>query len=278
MTSGAGLKRLSGDTILGCFGFGSVPSSGAGRRAGLVIAVLLGAILLAAPPSDALETAVEALLLKMDELMRGDSSEGRMTMTVKTSRYQRSVTMEMRSEGTDKSLIRVLAPPREAGVATLKVDNNIWNYLPKVDRTIKVPASMMSASWMGSHFTNDDLVQESRYQDDYDCVLSDESDSELWVINCVPHQDAPIVWGRVSLSMRRSDELPTEARFFDEDGELVRTMLYDQVRELSGRRIPTRMRVVPADKPEEFTEMNYEEMRFDVEHPAQTFSLRSLRK
>lgn len=103
----------------------------------------------------------------MDDLFRGKSSQGLMTMTVVTKHWKRTLTMQWWSKGKDRSLVRILAPKKEAGTATLRVGNDVWNYLPKVKRVIKLPSSMMSGSWMGSHFTNDDLVKESRMADDY---------------------------------------------------------------------------------------------------------------
>ena len=216
------------------------------------------------------------LLEGVDDMMRGSSSQGRMTMRVKTSRFEREMTMENWSKGTEQSLIRILEPAKERGTATLKVGDKIWNYLPKIDRTIKVPASMMGGSWMGSHFTNDDLVQENRYSEDFDCTLA--SEDALWAIECVPHDDAAVVWGKVAVDIDKSTELPVEARFFDEDEELVRTMSYDDVRDLGGKRVPTRVRAVPANKPGEYTEVIYADVRFGVDIDDRMFSLQSLKQ
>jgi hypothetical protein len=115
---------------------------------------------------------------RVDRLLRGESSHGLAVMEVVTENWERSLTMEMWSLGTEHSLVRILAPPKEAGTATLKAGDDIWNYLPKVDRTIKIPASMMMGSWMGSHFTNDDLVKDSRLVDDYDIEIVFEGDRD----------------------------------------------------------------------------------------------------
>ena len=230
-------------------------------RPATVLLFLLGAAL-ALPATAELDPQAERLLRAFDDLMRGDSSQGRMTMRVKTKRFEREMTLETWSKGTEKSLIRILEPAKERGTATLKVGDKIWNYLPKIDRTIKVPGSMMSGSWMGSHFTNDDLVQESRYSEDFDCTLDEDKDT--WTVSCTPFEDAAIVWGLVTLGVRKADELPFEAKFFDEDGELVRTMTYDDVRSVGGKRIPTRVRAIPADEPDEFTEVNYADLQFEV--------------
>jgi hypothetical protein len=227
------------------------------------------------------EPTVEQLLQRTDDLMRGESSEGKTTMRVKTARWDRTMTMKSWSEGTQKTLIQILSPPKERGTATLKVENNIWNYLPKVDRTIKVPASMMSGAWMGSHFTNDDLVKNSRFSEDYTCEFlekpTDRSQGH-YVINCVPKPQAPVVWGKVLIEIRAVDELVDDVAFYDEDDKLVRTFTYDDIGDIGGRKLPRRVTVVPADKPEEFTQITYDELKFDVNHPERLFTLQALRK
>jgi hypothetical protein len=223
---------------------------------------------------------VDELLRRVDDLLRGSSSRGTMTMRIQSTRWHRELSMKVQSKGADRTLIQILSPPKEKGTATLKVEKNIWHYLPKVDRTIKVPASMMSGAWMGSHFTNDDLVRESRFEKDYDCdfeKLADGPDGH-YLIACIPREDAPVVWGRVEVSIRASDELADEVRFLDERGSLKRTMLYEDIGDLGGKRLPRRVLVIPADKPGELTEISYAEMEFDVEIPDRTFSLQALRR
>jgi hypothetical protein len=246
----------------------------------MIFFLLILLIILGLPSLEAAEPTVEELLQRTDDLMRGDSSEGTFTMHVKTARWDRSMTMKAWSEGTEKSLIQILAPAKDRGMATLKVENDIWNYLPKVDRTIKVPATMMSGSWMGSHFTNDDLVKHSRFDTDYDCDFSarPEGGQGHYVIDCVPKPDAPVVWGKVVVKIRGSDELVEEVAYFDEEDQLVRTFSYEDIGELGGRRVPRRVRVVPADKPEESTEIIYEELAFDVKLPRNTFTLQALKR
>jgi outer membrane lipoprotein-sorting protein len=227
------------------------------------------------------DEVVMRLLEKADDMMRGESSEGRMSMHVKTSRWDRTLSMNVWSQGTDKSLVIITDPPKERGMATLKVDKNIWNYLPKVDRTIKVPASMMSGSWMGSHFTNDDIVKDARYSRDFDNKLlesPEDNDQGLYIIESIPKPDTPVVWGKIIIKIRASDELLDEVTFYDEQDQLMRTMLFEDIGDLGGRRLPRRTKTIPADKPDEFTEMIYEELTFDVNLPERTFTLQALRR
>lgn len=247
----------------------------------LALALAAGAALV--PGTVRAETpapTIEELLDATDDYARGASSMAVIEMRVKTKRYERAVKMRSWSQGEEKSLVRIEEPAKEKGVSTLKVDDNIWNYLPKVDRTVKVPAAMMSGSWMGSHLTNDDLVKGSRYADDYDATLVARpgvEGAESYVIELVPKPDAPVVWGAVVITIS-ADKLPQKIEFKDEKKALVRTQTFAEVKELDGRKVPTLMRVEPADEAGEYTEMRFVELDFDIELPPNTFSLQALRR
>lgn len=227
------------------------------------------------------EPTLEQLLDAVDDQSRGASSEGRMMMSVKTSRWERSITMDLWSRGEDHSLMRIVAPAKEAGVATLRAGDNIWNYLPKVDRTMKVPAAMMSGNWMGSHFTNNDLVHSSRFADDFDSKITQRpapDGSGTWVIEAIPKEDAPVVWGKIVITVDAKLRIGKSITYWDEDGTLVRTMTFTDVQMIDGRPVPMKMRMVPADDPAEYTEIVYDRLRFDVEIPDSLFTLQSIRR
>jgi hypothetical protein len=238
---------------------------------------LISVLLFAAPLQG--QTARE-ILEEVDQLLRGDASRGLVSMEITTEHWSRSLEMEVWSLGTEHSLVRVRAPAREAGTATLKAGEEVWNYLPRVDRTIKVPASLMMGSWMGSHFTNDDLVKESSIVDDYEFEISFEGERdgvEVWEFTLIPLPEAPVVWGSVVEQVRKSDMMPTWVRYNDEDGDLVRTIEFRGYVTMSGRLVPATMDVIPADKPEERTTLIYHELDFDVDLDEDFFSLRNLR-
>ncbi|MEE8348575.1 MAG: outer membrane lipoprotein-sorting protein [Acidobacteriota bacterium] len=250
------------------------------RVATLMILAILSISFIEAQTDLSQLTAVE-IVDRVDRMLRGDSSRGTMQMTVKTRRWERQMTLEIWSEGTEKALVKVLRPKKEEGVTTLKVNSDMWNYLPKIDRTIRIPTSMMMASWMGSHFTNDDLVKESRLIHDYDIELSYQGKREelpVWEFTLTPHPDAPVVWGKIHYQVRKQDLMPTWVAYYGEDGERKRTLIFSDYREFGGRLVPARSRMIPEDEPEEFTEINYLELQFDVSIPRGTFSLASLRR
>ncbi len=216
---------------------------------------------------------------RVDRMLRGNSSRGDVVMEIATEHWKRSLEMRVWSLGTAYALVRVLAPPREAGTATLKVNEEVWNYLPRVDRTIKVPPSLMMGSWMGSHFTNDDLVKESRMIDDYDIAIGFEGDRggvAVWEFVLTPKPTAAVVWGRIVEQVRKDDLMPTWARYYDERGNLIRTMTFTDFRRLGGRLLPSVMVVRPEDKPEERTTVRYRDLQFDVPLTPEFFSLRNL--
>jgi len=234
-----------------------------------------------APAPAAIQQSARDIVDQVDRLMRGESSHGVATMEIVTEHWSRSITMEVWSLGTDHSLVRVTAPAKEAGTATLKSNRDIWNYLPKVDRTVKIPASMMSGSWMGSHFTNDDLIKDRRLIDDYDIetAFDGERDGEtVWEFTLTPKPDAPVVWGHIEYVVRQHDLMPLSARFFDEDGGLSRTMEFTDFQDMGGRLVPALMTMHPADKPGETTSMRYSDLEFDVDIDENFFSLQTLRR
>lgn len=246
----------------------------------LLAPVALLAALATAVPAAAARDA-RAILDHVDDLFRGTSSHGRATMRVVTAHWTRTLELEFWTRGKERSLIRILAPEKERGTATLMVENDLWNYLPKVQRVVKLPSSMLSASWMGSHVTNDDLVKESRMAEDYDFAVTFEGERDgttVIEVGCTPKPDAPVVWGRVVVEVRADDLMPREVRYFDEDLDLARTITYADVERRGGRLIPTRLRVVPTDAPEEYTQVTWDAITFDVDLPEDTFSLRTLQR
>ncbi|MFV1957029.1 MAG: outer membrane lipoprotein-sorting protein [bacterium] len=257
----------------------AIPEPGYGKI--LITAVLFTILsLLSASSADA-KSRIDPveILVKVDDLWRGESSYADFTMEVTTVHWQRSLKMKAWSLGKDYSLIIITHPPKERGVATLKALKDIWNYLPRVNRVIRVPTSMMMAGWMGSHFTNDDLVKESRMSEDYDVEITFDgtrNGSEVYDLTLTPKPEAPVVWGKIVITVTKDDLLPTESLYFDEEGELARSMVFTDIRMFEGRRVPATLTLTPADKPMEKTVVRYEDMKFGLGLDTKFFSLRNL--
>lgn len=243
------------------------------------------ALLLLCVPPPAWGATAEEILRAVDDLWRGEQSVAEITMEIVTQNYQRTLSMKAWSKGTKNSLVVITYPPKDEGVATLMVEKDIWNFLPRVNRVIRVPSSMMTASWMGSHFTNDDLVKESRLSDDYTSSITFEGErggQKVIDILLLPRPDAAVVWGKIEFTLTPlgggRDYIPVSARYYDEEGALARSEEFSEVRELGGRRLPTLLTLVPADKPGEKTVIRYQSLDLRVKLPDGFFSLTRLSK
>lgn len=208
------------------------------------------------------------IVKKADERMRGTTSQA--TMVIKTVRPAWSREMEVKTwmKGTTYALLLILSPAKDKGTSYLKKTKEVWNWLPALERTIKLPPSMMSQSWMGTDFTNDDLVRESSVLEDYthtivgDTVIDGRS---CYIIQFTPKPEAAVVWGKLLVGIDKKDFLELYTLFFDEDGELLNTMKAYDVKLMDGRLIPTRLEMIPADKKGQKTEIVYRSIVFD--HP-----------
>jgi outer membrane lipoprotein-sorting protein len=218
-----------------------------------------------------------ALSRKLDRLFRSDTSRGRMRMHVKTPDFERTMELESWSAGMDKTLVRITSPRKEKGNATLKRGNEMWNYVPKIKRTIRIPPSMMMGSWMGSDLTNDDLMRESSWETDYSVQVAPAGPGEV-ALAYVPKPHAAVTWSKVVVVFDAATELPTRQEFYDEKGRLARRMDFDAVQTMGGRVFPTRMTLIPLLKKGRKTVIEYLDMQFDVKHPGGLFSITRLRR
>lgn len=245
-----------------------------------LLALLLAGFSAMAEATDASDRTSH-ILNTVDDLWRGSSSYAVVTMRVKTKHYTRTMRMEGWSKGKEKTLFRVLSPLREKGTVTLKSGNHIYTYLPRTDRTIRLSSGMMMGSWMGSHLTNDDLVKEARLEEDYDATISFEGMRDgrnIIEFTLIPKPDAPVVWGKLLLTILASDYTPLLERYYDEDMKLARTFTFSDMKMLAGRKRPSVFRVVPADKPGEYTEFIYEKLELNIPVSDAMFSKSSLKR
>jgi len=213
-----------------------------GFAVGLAVAIVAGS----AYPTSAL-TALEMVRLA-EEQMRGETSHSEVEMTVITPEWQRTMRLEVwEAKRDEKAFVRVLAPAKERGTASLKLGNEMWTYIPSIERSMKIPPSMMMQSWLGSDFTNDDMLKASSL-DDYEHALTDTTELDgqtAYVITSIPKPDAPVVWGKIVYYARLGDYLPIRQEFYDEDGNIVRRMDLSEFKRMGGRVIPTVYTLVP---------------------------------
>jgi outer membrane lipoprotein-sorting protein len=197
---------------------------------------------------------------------RGTTMQGKMTIKIVRPEYTRSISMEIWMKGTDYSLILVTEPARDKGTTYLKRGKEVWDWIPTLERTIKLPPSMMSQSWMGTDFTNDDLVKESSLVNDYDqTILGEENigDRVCYKIQLIPKPTAAVVWSKVIEWIDKKDYLELKSESFDEDGKLVNTLTGSDIRMIGGRLLPATLEMVPSDKPGHQTFITYQSEEFD---------------
>lgn len=224
----------------------------------------------------AAERSARSVIDEMEQLYRGDASDAKITMIVETPHYRRTMTMTGLSMGTEYGFFRILSPKKDRGIATLKRKEEMWNYFPKINKVIKVPPSMMMGSWMGSDFTNDDLVKETQLIDAYDLSMV-ETKTE-YRITLTPREQTVTVWGKIDYVVSRSPLLPVSQSFHDEDGEKIRIMTFSEPKEFGGRLMPSILEMKPLNKEGHRTLVIYDDITFDVpEITEQTFSMRNLK-
>ena len=240
--------------------------------------------LLLAVCASAAEFSVTELVDKANKALRGDSSRGRLTMTIETPEWKRSIDVEGWNKDRTFAFIVIRAPAKERGNTTLRRKTEMWVWLPKVERVIKVPPTMMHSSWQGSDFTYEDIVKADSIVKDYTHKLlktTKEEGRTVYRIEGTPRPDAPVVWGKVISDVALYDDesvVPLLEEDYSERGELIRTITLSDIRVLGGRRVPSRLECVPAKKKGQKTTLVYHELEFDVPLEDSFFSYARLQK
>ncbi len=186
------------------------------------------------------------IIRKVEDNLNGKTAVMKISMAVKTKRTQRTMKMESYSIGKEKSFIKILYPGKDKGITFLKIDNTMWQYVPRIEKTIKIPASMMLQSWMGSDFTNDDLVKESSISEDYTTTLLGET-KDVYQVELRPTEEAAVVWGKIIMEISKQYYLPTKVGYFDEDDMLIRELFYTEVQPFGDRFYPTKWMMIPKE-------------------------------
>lgn len=241
----------------------------------VAIAVLSATRLSRAGDDQAARNTVE----RISRLLVAKSSIATLTMQIYNDSGKHDLSMKVWSAGGEDVLLRILTPPAEANTAVLKIGHDIWYYLPKTNRTVKVPSAMTMNTWMGGDFTVDDLVKESYLTRDYIVVKSFHGDRGGVAVDeytLTPKSDAVVVWGKIVLQVLQANGMPAWQGYYDEDGKLVRELFFSDYKIMGGRLIPTRLLMRPADKPGAQTTIVYDDIVFDASITEGTFAVSNL--
>ena len=221
------------------------------------------------------------IIKKADEKMRGKTSYAEMKMKVVRPDWSRETQLKSWSMGTENALILVTYPARDKGTAFLKRGNDMWNWQPSIEKIIKLPPSMMMQSWMGSDFTNDDLVKQSSIVVDYNHTLDGEEKIEgrdCYKISLLPKEDAPVVWGKIIMWVDKAEFMQLKTEFYDEDGYLVNTMLGKNIKRMGGKLLPSILEVIPAEEDGNKTIIEYMKLEFDIPLKKNFFSIQQMKR
>ncbi len=219
----------------------------------------------------------EDIIKKLDNNMRGISIYMQLKMSITSLGHTRVMKMQSWSEGTKKSFVKVIYPPRDKGITFLSLDNQMWQYIPKIERTIKIPPSMMLQNWMGSDITNDDMVKQSSIIEDYTPRIL-KKQGKIVTLELIPKEDAAVVWGKIISRIDTNTYTSQKDIFFDEDGKEVREFIYKKVRKFSKYYLPTYWKVQSSDKKTSFTEIILEEVEYDQAISEQYFKKSALKR
>jgi outer membrane lipoprotein-sorting protein len=211
----------------------------------------------------------------------GKTSQGEYTMSLVRPDWQRDVTMKVWSKGLDYYMILITAPAREKGQVFMKRNKEMWNWVPSINKMIKIPPSMMSQSWMGSDFTNDDLLKESSIIKDYEHTLIGEEiidDYDCYKIELIPMPEAAVVWGKIITSISKNEFYQLKAEYYDEFGDLINTQSASEIENVGNRVLPSKMVMIPMDKEGNQTILKVNNMTFDKEIPESFFTQQNMKK
>ena len=243
------------------------------------IRVVLAGLVLISSCAVAEEFNIRELVLSNLELSRGGTSYAEMTMFIKRPSWERKSSLSGWTRGTKDSLIRFTAPAKDAGNAMLKLGEKMWTFNPKLNRSIRLPSSMMGQSWAGSDFSYNDLSRSDKYLTDYRFELVDtrvEGGKKIYTIDAIPNDDAAVVWGKERMTLRE-DAVMLGIVFYDQDLKPLKEMKSLKIEDLGGRTFSTHMRMGDIDDPDSYTEFEYQKMSFDLDLEDRLFSTFSLR-
>lgn len=226
------------------------------------------------------QTALE-IVQKTEDKLRGEQSYSELSMTIVRPNWERTIKMKSWSRGTRNSLIYITHPSRDKGTVYLKKDKEIYNWIPSIERNVKLPPSMMMQSWMGSDFTNDDLVSESSLVRDYEHKLMGETEigqRKVWQIELRPKPEAAVVWGKILLHIDQAEFIHLKTEFYDEEEDLVSVMEAYNLKDFGGRILPATQVMKPVAEPGNKTILNYQVLDFDRNIPREYFTTQYMKR
>ena len=225
--------------------------------------------------------SAKEIITKADNKLRGNSAYAEMTITSIRPKWSKVMQLKTWTQGSNKSVTLITSPAKEKGTVFLMRDKEIWNYVPSIDRTVKLPPSMMMQNWMGTDLTNDDMVKQSSIVTDYTHkIIGSEKVGDLmcWKIELTPKKDAAVVWGKIITWIDKIDYMQMKALYYDEDDFLVNKIIATEVKLFGDKRLPSKLEFIPMDKKGHKTIIEYKTWQFGVTIPDEYFTTRYMKR
>jgi len=223
----------------------------------------------------------DEIVKNADDKFRGKSSYSEITININRPKWSKELKMKDWSKGSDYSVSVITSPAKEKGTVFLMREKEVWNYLPTIERTVKFPPSMMLQNWMGTDLTTDDLVKQSSLVTDYDKKIIGEEEKEgytCWKIELTPKPNAAVVWGKIIIWIDEKEYMQMQTDFYDEDMFLVNQMIGSDVKTFEGKLLPSKLTVVPVDKPGQSTVISYSQWKFGIDIPDEYFTTNYMKR
>lgn len=231
------------------------------------ILLILAIMLFSFTAAHSQEVDAKTIVKKSNNLLLGKSSFSQMTMTITRPEWERTISLQSWSLGNDFYIIYITSPVRDKGQVFMKRNRDMWNWIPSINRMIKIPPSMMMQSWMGSDFTNDDLVRANSIVNDYTHKLIGEEtieDHDCYIIELIPLADAAVVWGKVKMWISKTEYFQLKSEYYDDYMELENTMLGSKIKFMGDRNLPSVMKMIKADNPNQLTQLEINHQEFNI--------------
>ena len=245
------------------------------------IILSLVAVLSLSVPVSSQELTAKQIIIKADNLQRGETNKGEMSMTIIRPKWERTIKMKTWSKGRDFSMTYITSPAQDKGQVFLKRKNEMWNWIPKISRMIKIPPSMMSQGWMGSDYSNDDILKESSIVVDYTHKIIGEKTQDgmpCYKIELTPKENATVVWGKIIKLISKDEFWQLKTEYFDEDNELIRTEKASKIKQFDNRKLPSYLEIIPANKPGQKTVVIIIKSEFNVKLDEGFFSQQNMKR
>jgi outer membrane lipoprotein-sorting protein len=250
------------------------------HKAMLLVCVSLVLAGIAFPLRNASAQSAKEIVQKADQKRMGNTSRSTISLSVIRPTWQRDMNLKVWTKGNEYLLILITEPARDEGTAFLKREKEFWNWIPRIERNVKLPPSAMAQDWMGSDFSNDDLVKMSSIVEDYNHQLLGEESLDgrtAYKIEMIPKEEAAVVWGKVITWIDKEEFLFLKTEYYDEDGELINTMFGKDIKTMGGRAVTSRLEIQPADEADHKTVLVYRELEFDEPMADNFFSLQNMK-